>query len=188
MNEVILRHPAGAVQVMSINNSTARNAVTRELCAALLAALAEAQADPDIGAIVLTGVGNVFRIGGDLGRCTKRPTPPLELRTGIERLHDVIRSIRSCSKPMIAAVEGSAFGADLSIALACDMLVAARNASFCVTYGKVGLSPDGRITALLTDFVSGRVLTELCLAGEHVTGECLHGLGVVNRLADPGVR
>ncbi|MGF6639232.1 enoyl-CoA hydratase/carnithine racemase [Paraburkholderia sp. MM6662-R1] len=111
MNEAVLKHRDGAVQVMSINNATARNAVTHELCDALPAALAEAQADPGIGAIVLTGVGNAFCAGGDLDRHAQRPTTTLlELRAGIERLHDLIRSIRSCSKPVIAAVEGSACG------------------------------------------------------------------------------
>ncbi|MBB5503329.1 enoyl-CoA hydratase/carnithine racemase [Paraburkholderia sp. MM5384-R2] len=66
------------------------------------------------------------------------------------------------------------------------MLVAARNASFFVAYGKVGLSPGDRTAALPSEFVSRRVLTELCLTGEPVTGERMHGLGIVNRLVDSG--
>jgi enoyl-CoA hydratase/carnithine racemase len=77
----------------------------------------------------------------------------------------MIRAIRDCGKPVIAAVEGAAAGAGLSIALACDLLVAARNASFSVAYVKVGLSPDGGATAFLSDFVSRQLLTELCLTG-----------------------
>jgi enoyl-CoA hydratase/carnithine racemase len=112
-------------------------------------------------------------------------TPP-ERRAGIESLHDMIRAIRDCSKPVIAAVEGAAAGAGLSIALACDMLVAARNASFSVAYIKVGLSPDGGATAFLSGFVSRQLMTEWCLTGKPVTGERMHALGVVNRLAEPG--
>jgi enoyl-CoA hydratase/carnithine racemase len=66
------------------------------------------------------------------------------------------------------------------------MLVAARNAVFSVAYVKVGLTPDGGATAFLAEFVSRQVLTELCLTGERVSGERLHALGPVNRLAEPG--
>ena len=112
-------------------------------------------------------------------------TPP-ERRAGIENLHDMIRAIRDCSKPVIAAVEGAAAGAGLSIALACDLLVAARNASFSVAYIKVGLSPDGGATAFLSGVVSRQLMTELCLTGRPVTGERMHALGVANRLSEPG--
>jgi len=94
--------------------------------------------------------------------------------------------VRDCRKPVIAAVEGAAAGAGLSLALACDMLVAAKNAVFSVAYVKVGLTPDGGATAFLAEFVSRQVLTELCLTGERVSGERLHALGPVNRLAEPG--
>ncbi|MBS0290950.1 MAG: enoyl-CoA hydratase/isomerase family protein, partial [Proteobacteria bacterium] len=87
---------------------------------------------------------------------------------------------------VIMAVEGAAAGAGLSLALAGDMLVAARNAQFSVAYVKVGLTPDGGATALLAEFVSRQVLTELCLTGERVSGERMHALGVVNRLTEPG--
>ena len=87
---------------------------------------------------------------------------------------------------MIAAVEGAAAGAGLSLALACDLLVAARNAVFSVAYVKVGLTPDGGATAFLAEFVSRQVLTELCLTGERLSGERLHALGAVNRLTEPG--
>jgi enoyl-CoA hydratase/carnithine racemase len=187
MNEAILKHRDGAVQVLSINNSATRHAVTHALYAALPAALAEAQADAGIGAIVLTGVGNAFRAGGDLNRDVQRRTMTLlEHRAGIERLRGVIRSIRNCSKPVIAAVEDAAVGEGLSIALACDLLVATRNASFSVAYAGIGLSPGGRTTGVLSEFVSRRVLTELCLTGEHATGERMQRLGVVNRLAESG--
>lgn len=87
---------------------------------------------------------------------------------------------------MIAAVEGAAAGAGLSLALACDMLVAAKNSVFSVAYVKVGLTPDGGATAFLSEFVSRQVLTELCLTGERMSGERMAQLGAVNRLAEPG--
>lgn len=187
MNESILAHRDGAAQVLSFNNPGARNALTGEVYTALPAALELAQRDPGVGAIVLTGVGGAFCAGGDLNRLARRRAmTPVERRMGIDSLHDMIRAIRDCGKPVIAAVEGPAAGAGLSIALACDMLVAARNASFSVAYVKVGLSPDGGATAFLSEFISRQLLTELCLTGKPITGEHLHALGAVNRLAEPG--
>ena len=187
MNEALLTHRDSAVQVLSINNPAARNALTPELFAAVPARLAEAQEDPTIGAIVLTGVGSTFCAGGDLKRLATRRAMSLEQRReGIEVLHDLIRAIRDCSKPVVAAVEGAAAGAGLSIALSCDMLVAARNASFSVAYVKVGLSPDAGATAFLSELVSRQMLTELCMTGAPVGGERMHALGAVNRLAESG--
>lgn len=163
----------------------ARNAFTPGLYAALAAALVEAQADPETDSIVLTGVGTVFGSGSALNPLAqRRAMKPLQRRAGIERLHGLIRSIRSCSKPVIAAVEGA--GAHLSIALDCDMFVAARNTAFPLSYGKGGLSHDSRATTVLSDFVSWPVLMESGPKVEHVTGGRLHGLGIVNRLAEPG--
>ncbi|MEI5996420.1 enoyl-CoA hydratase/isomerase family protein [Paraburkholderia bengalensis] len=187
MNEPILSRREGAAQVLSFNNPAARNALTAEVYTALPAAIEAAQNDREVGAIVLTGVGGAFCAGGDLKRLAqRRVATPLERRAGIENLHDMIRSLRDCGKPVIAAVEGAAAGAGLSIALACDMLVTARNASFSVAYVKVGLSPDGGATAFLSGVLSRQLMTELCLTGRPVTGERMHVLGVANRLAEPG--
>ncbi|MBA1204191.1 enoyl-CoA hydratase [Pseudomonas capeferrum] len=187
MNEPILVHRDGPVLVLSNNNPAARNALTPDFYTALPERLAYAQADPEIGAIVLTGIGGTFCAGGDLNRLASRRTmtPPAR-RRNLEALHDLIRAIQNCSKPVIAAVEGAAAGAGLSIALACDMLVAARDASFSVAYVKVGLTPDGGATAFLSEFVSRQVLTELCLTGERISGERLHSLGAINCLVDTG--
>ncbi|TDF64549.1 oxepin-CoA hydrolase, alternative type [Cupriavidus sp. L7L] len=183
----ILTHREGPVLVLTNNNPAARNALTPAFFEALPVALADAEADPSIGAVVLTGADGTFCSGGDLSQLAKRREMSVgERRVAMERLHVLIRAIRSCSKPVIAAVEGAAAGAGLSIALACDLLVAARNASFSVAYVKVGLTPDGGATAFLAELVSRQLLTELCLTGARVTGERMHSLGVVNRLTDLG--
>ena len=109
-----------------------------------------------------------------------------EICARLEGLHDLIRSVRDCPKPVIAAVEGAAAGAGLSLAMACDMLVAAQDAMFTVAYVKVGLTPDGGATAFLAEFVSRQVLTELCLTGAPLSGERMHALGAVNRLVASG--
>lgn len=187
MSQALLTRHDGTVLVLSNNNVAARNALSPAFYTALTAALHEAAADATVGAIVLTGEGGHFCSGGDLRQlATRRQASIEERRTKIEGLHDLIRAVRDCPKPIIAAVEGAAAGAGLSLALACDMLVAARDAAFSVAYVKVGLTPDGGATAFLAEFVSRQVLTELCLTGERLSGERLHALGPVNRLAEPG--
>ncbi len=175
------------VMVLSNNNVAARNALSPEFYAALQSALREAAADPTVGAVVLTGEGGHFCSGGDLRQIAKRRArPEAERRAAVDALHEVIRCLQDFPKPVIAAVEGAAAGAGLSIALACDMLVVARTAKFSVAYVKVGLTPDGGATAFLSNLVSRQVLTELCLTGEAVSGERMHALGAANRLVDTG--
>jgi len=187
MHTPLLTRRDGAVLVLSNNNPEARNALSPEFYVALTQALHDAAADPDVGAVVLTGEGGHFCAGGDLRQLAKRRELSVEQRRSrLDGLHDVIRTVRDCPKPIIACVEGAAAGAGLSLALACDMLVAANNAVFSVAYVKVGLTPDGGATAFLAEFVSRQVLTELCLTGERISGERLHALGAVNRLTEPG--
>lgn len=187
MSTAVLIRQEGAVRILINNNPAKRNAITAGLYAALPAALAEAQADCDVGAIVLTGTGDFFCSGGDLSQLAqRRAMAPAERRERLEGLHDLIRAIRHCSKPVIAAVEGGAVGAGMSIMLACDMLVVARNAFFSMAYAKVGLTPDGGATAFLAVFVSRQILNELCLSGDRITSERLQAMGAVNKLVDKG--
>lgn len=177
----------GGVLVLSIDNPRARNALSPELYAALTQALHDAEGNDEIGAIVLTGEGGHFCAGGDLRRLAGRHLlSPLERRVNLEQLNTTVRALRGCSKPVVAAIEGAVAGAGVSVALACDILVAARDSTFSVAYVKIGLTPDGGATALLAEALSRHVLTELCLTGNPVTGERMHQLGVVNHSVEPG--
>jgi enoyl-CoA hydratase/carnithine racemase len=183
----LLIRTEGSVRVLVNSNPAARNAITPALYDALPAALDEAAADPAIGAIVLTGDGDFFCAGGDLRQlATRRELSVPERLEKIGRLHEQIRALRACPKPVIAAVEGGAAGAGMSLALACDMLVAAENAFFTMAYIKVGLSPDGGATAFLSEFLPRQQMMELCLLGERIPAARLHALGAVNRLVAPG--
>lgn len=183
----LLIRTEGAVRVLINSNPAARNAITPALYDALPAAFGAAAADPTVGAIVFAGEGDFFCAGGDLRQlATRRELAPEQRREKIERLHDLVRAIRACPKPVIAAVEGGAAGAGMSLALACDMLVAAENAFFTMAYVKVGLSPDGGATSFLAQFLSRQQMMELCLLGERIPAARLHALGAVNRLAQPG--
>jgi enoyl-CoA hydratase/carnithine racemase len=111
-SDALLTRRDGAVLVLSNNNVAARNALTLEFYLGVKAALQAAAADPTVGAVVLTGEGGHFCAGGDLRQLIKRRELPVsERRERLEGLHDLIRSVRDCPKPVIAAVEGAAAGA-----------------------------------------------------------------------------
>lgn len=187
MSSVTRQRQHGPVLVLINHNVSARNALSPAFYAELEAALQNATADPNIAAVVLTGEGGHFCSGGDLRQIEKRrDRPESERRASVDALHRVIEALCNFPKPVIAAVEGAAAGAGLSMALACDLLVVARTAKFSVAYVKVGLTPDGGATAFLSNFVSRQILTELCLTGEVISGERMHALGAANRLVDTG--
>jgi 1,4-dihydroxy-2-naphthoyl-CoA synthase len=129
VSDALLTRRDGAVLVLSNNNVAARNALTIEFYLGVKAALQAAAADPTVGAVVLTGEGGHFCAGGDLRQLIKRRELPVERAPRAQARRPArpdSRSVRDCRKPVIAAVEGAAAGAGLSLALACDMLVAAR--------------------------------------------------------------
>lgn len=187
MNPALVTRREGAVLVLSNNNQAARNALSPEYYHAVMEALRAVGTDASVAAVILTGEGGHFCAGGDLNQlATRREMPLAERRLKLEDLNHLIRAIRDCPKPVIAAVEGAAAGAGLSLAMACDMLVAARSAVFSVAYVKVGLTPDGGATSFLAEFMSRQLLTELCLTGERISGERMHAHGCINRLTEPG--
>jgi hypothetical protein len=130
MSDAVLVRREGQVLVLVNNNPAARNAIVPAFYDGLAAGLAQAEADPAIGAVVLAGAGGFFCAGGDLQQlATRRELPPAGRRERIEALHDAIRAIRDCGKPVIAAVEGGAAGAGVSFALA---LRPARDGARCL--------------------------------------------------------
>ena len=104
----------------------------------------------------------------------------------IEGLHSWIETIRTYPKPIIAAVEGAAAGAGFSLALACDFMIAARNAVFVMAYSNVALSPDGGASWSLSHALPRQLATEILMCGDRIGAERLHALGVINRIAESG--
>ncbi|MEJ8848254.1 oxepin-CoA hydrolase, alternative type [Variovorax rhizosphaerae] len=183
----ILVRREGPVLVLAIHTPGKRNAISPGLYAALADQLAAAMDDATIGSVVLTGADGYFCSGGDLNTlATRRLLTPDQRREKLEGLHGLVRLLRDFPKPIVAAVEGGAAGAGLSMALGCDLLVAARDATFSVAYVKVGLTPDGGATAFLAQVLPRQFLAEMCLTGDRIGAERLHALGVVNRLTEAG--
>lgn len=174
--------------VLTFSTPNRRNALSPEMISGLRQALTKAHSDSKVAAVVLAGADGYFCSGGDLNQLAgHRALTSVERRQDLEQLHDVIRMLRSFAKPVIGAVEGGAAGAGVSLALACDLLVADAQAQFSVAYVKIGLTPDGGVTALLAHTVSRQLLMELCLTGDRISADRLHELGVVNRLTQKGM-
>lgn len=136
----LLQETRGTVRLLRFDNPARRNALSPALRMELLRALEAAECDPSIRSVLLTGGEEVFCAGGDLG--DMRVT---ELAAGRARMQDNARLVRQMvrmGKPLIAAVEGWAVGAGLSVALACDSIVCGAGARFAAGFGKVGLLAD----------------------------------------------
>lgn len=167
-------------------NAARRGALSPDLYDAITGAVEQA-AQPRVRAVILTSEGGFFCAGGDLNVLIDRQSMGEdERRAQIEKLHDRIRAIRACPVPVIAAVEGGAAGAGLSIALACDLIVAAEDAQFTAAYVKAGLVPDGGLTAALARSLPRPLAMEMCLLGRPVSAERMAALGAVNMLTAPG--
>lgn len=177
----------GRTMILTISNPEHRNALGPEIYAAGVEALGSAESNPEIGSVIVTGQGSIFSAGGNLQRLqANRQLPPDHQARSIDGLHNWIETIRTFPKPVVAAVEGAAAGAGFSLALACDFIVAARNAAFVMAYVNIALSPDGGASWSLTRAVPRQLATELLLCGDRIGAERLAQLGVVNIISDAG--
>ena len=187
MTAQLLSTSEGQTLILTLSNPEFRNALGPEMYAAGVEALSVAESSADVRSVVITGANGIFSAGGNLQRLqNNRQLPPEHQAQSIEGLHNWIEAIRTFPKPVIAAVEGPAAGAGFSLALACDMIVAARNSVFVMAYSSIALSPDGGGSWSLSRAMPRQLATELLMCGERIGAERLQQLGVVNRLAEAG--
>lgn len=163
-----------------------RNAIERRMAEELEQALGSLRDDAGVRAVVLTGAGAAFCAGGDLKLLAGELADPAAARAFMRACHRSIRAIAGMDKPVIAAVDGDAAGAGWSLALACDLIVAARTARFIMAFVKVGLVPDLGGVWYLTQLVGPHKAREWAMLGEVVTAEEAARFGVVNRVVEVG--
>lgn len=177
----------GATLVLTLHGPAHRNALSPQVYAAGIETLGMAEDNPDIAAVVLTGSGGHFCSGGDLNRLGHNREHDLPAQqAAIRALHQWVEGLQSFPKPVIAAVEGRAAGAGVSLALACDLVVAAEDARFTLAYSQIGLSPDGGATWQLARRVGrSRALAWLWDGGTH-SAQDWAALGLIQRLAPSG--
>jgi len=180
----------GGVLTLTLNRPERMNALSTEMLQGLMAAIEEAGPDPAVGAIILTGAGRAFCAGGDVKTMEGRGEQPVEARMeSLRQRSRVVLMMRQCLKPVIAMVNGPAFGAGFSIALACDFRIAGRSARFGTAFGRIGLSGDFGGSYNLTQLVGPMLARELYLLAEPFDAERAQAIGILTRLvADEALR
>ena len=165
-------------------NPARRGALSPDLYAAIGEAVNRA-GDPAVRAVIFASEGGFFCSGGDLNTLKERTRLSLEERRAkVQELHDLVIRLRTCPVPVIAAVEGGAAGAGLSLALACDLLVAAPGSKFVASYVKAGVVPDAGLTSALSRMLPRQLAMEMCLLARSISAERMADLGVVNAVSD----
>ena len=171
------------VAVVTLNRPEARNALTVELREALRRLIPALGADDGVGCVVLTGAGGAFCAGGDTKLMAEGPRPSLTERVRqLRREHEVPASIHALPMPVIASLPGPAAGAGLSLALACDLRIAAESAFVTTSFARLGLSGDYGGSWFLTRLVGTAKARELYFTADRVDARTCERLGLVNRV------
>jgi 2-(1,2-epoxy-1,2-dihydrophenyl)acetyl-CoA isomerase len=192
MSHDLLESVQDGIATLTMNRPEARNALTPEMMTALREALPRLAADGSVRAVVLTGAGNAFCAGGDVKRFAERAAAGGMEMTFDERVNDlrvrmdVSRILHEMPKPTLAVIPGAAAGAGLSMALACDMRIAAADSKLTTAFSRVGLSGDFGGSFFLTQIVGAALARELFFTGRVLSGEEALEMGLVNRVAAPG--
>lgn len=187
MTTELLTHTLGQTLVMTLNGPATRNSLSTQVYAAGVESLNMAESSPDVRAVVLTGAGGHFCSGGDVQRLRHNRQHDLAAQSdAVQAFHEWVLALRAFPKPVVAAVEGHAAGGGVSLALACDLIVAASDARFSLSYMRVGLSPDGGISEALAQAIGRRrTFAALALAETHDATQWAQW-GLVQQLSEPG--
>ncbi len=186
MTDPIRVEPRGAWRKLVLNRPDKLNAVNEAMLTALMDALDAAGADPTCRAVLLTGEGRGFCAGQELGPAVM---PGPDGPPDIERLaasyhHQVVRRLRALPVPVVCAVNGVAAGAGASFALACDIVLAARSASFVIAFARIGLVPDSGASFFLPRLIGEARARALALTTEPVPAAQAEAWGMIWRAVD----
>jgi enoyl-CoA hydratase len=180
MDRVLLEVDSG-VALITVNDPDRRNAVTDEISTGLRVAVNDAQNDPNVHAVVVTGAGKAFCAGADLSALGAAA------EDGLRRLYDGFLAVAECALPTVAAVNGPAVGAGLNLALACDVRIAGRAALFDPRFQKLGIHPGGGMTWMLQRAVGPQVARATLLFGMRFDADAAVRHGLALEVADDPV-
>lgn len=187
MSAELLTERRGSALVLTLSDPATRNTLSEQLLLAGVEALNRAETDDAVQCVLLRGAGAHFCAGGNLhGLASRRQQGPEAQGQMLDRLHQWVESLRTFPKPVLAAVEGAAAGAGFSLALACDLIVAAQNARFMLSHARIGLSPDGGATWSLTRALPRQLVQRWVWLGEPVTADELKACGLVALVTPAG--
>jgi 2-(1,2-epoxy-1,2-dihydrophenyl)acetyl-CoA isomerase len=183
MSDDVLLEIRDHVAHLTLNRPTAGNAIDLATAKALLAAAVRCDEDGDVRAVLLTGAGTMFCAGGDLRSFAASSGRLGELLTELtQALHAAIARLAHMDAPVVAAVNGAAAGAGMSLACAADLVVAAESARFTMAYTAAGLSPDGSSTYFLPRLIGLRRTVELMLTNRRLSAAEALEWGIVNQV------
>lgn len=188
MTQELLETIENGIATLTMNRPEARNALTREMMSALTEALPRLGADPAVRAVVLTGAGGAFCSGGDVKNFAKRAAGTAaqmsfdQQVTDLRARMEVSRHLHEMPKPTLAVIPGAAAGAGLSLALACDLRIAADDAKLTTAFAKIGLAGDFGGSYFLNHLVGAAKARELYFTGRVVRADEALQLGMVNRI------
>jgi 2-(1,2-epoxy-1,2-dihydrophenyl)acetyl-CoA isomerase len=185
MAPILVSRDAGVLYV-TLNRPDKLNAFNPEMHKLLREALEEARDEPDVRAVLLTGSGRGFCAGQDLSqRNVSADAAPIDLSVSLgSNYNPLVRRLRALPKPIVCAVNGVAAGAGANIALACDIVLAARSASFVQSFSKLGLVPDSGGTYFLPRLVGSARAMGLALLGERLSAEDAERWGLIWKAVD----
>ncbi len=178
----------GAVGVLTLQRPDVLNAFNHEMGHAALDAVRTATRDDRIRCLVVTGAGRGFSAGEDLAALAgdyERGTAPELGETLVDRYNPLIRALRAAPKPVIAAVNGVAAGAGVSVALACDFRIATSNAKLVLAFVNAGLVPDSGALWFLSQMIGTARAWELAATGRPVAADEALALGLFNEVVEP---
>jgi enoyl-CoA hydratase/carnithine racemase len=179
MSEHLLRSCADGVCELRFNRPEKRNAITTAMYAALAQHLHEALADTAVRAVLLSGAGASFSAGNDLNDFVSGPQ-----LTPAHPVMDVLRTLATFGKPLVAAVHGPTVGIGVTLLLHCDLVVAARTAQLIMPFVSLGLVPEAGSSLLLPRLAGQQRAAELLLLGAPLAPDAAHALGLVNRVVE----
>jgi 2-(1,2-epoxy-1,2-dihydrophenyl)acetyl-CoA isomerase len=177
----------GQVGTLTLNRPDALNAMSPELIGELTTAAAWLADRAPIRALIITGAGRAFCSGGDVNWFKRGVTDegvdlPSEVRRGAEALHNAIVDIRRIPYPVIAAINGPAAGAGMSLALSADIRIASEDAFLAIAYGRIGAAPDGGMTYFLPRVVGPAKALELALNDPNLDAKAALEAGLVTEV------
>ncbi len=180
--ETVNYYRRGAAAKIELNRPERLNAWNEQLSLDLLAALNSVSEDPAVRAVLITGAGRAFSSGADLRAGGEHATGAGIYARLTERYHPVMVSIRQMPKPVVSAVAGAAAGIGMSLALICDLVVAAESAFFMLAFVNIGLVPDGGSSLLVPSRVGFARAAEMAMLGERVGASQALEWGLINRV------
>jgi enoyl-CoA hydratase/carnithine racemase len=186
-SEPVLIQRDGPVTTLVLNRPDVRNAMSVEMTEAFAAAVESLRDDDSVRAVVVTGAGTAFCSGGDLSWIKPGPDASVpDMRRKMRSFYPRFLAVRALDVPVIAAINGPAVGAGLCLAMACDIRIAAENATLSAPFTKLGMHPGMAATYLLTRLVGTARASELLFTSRAVDAREAESIGLINRVVAAG--